>query len=65
MALPMPIRLLPSDTHRKSIAHIKAVLLPFVTCLLTLPHTFLILKKMKAGVCDHYAVCVSIPSINF
>jgi hypothetical protein len=29
--------LLPSDTHRKPIASITAVLLPFVTCLLTLP----------------------------
>jgi hypothetical protein len=30
--------LLPSDTHRKSITSITAVLLPFVTYLLTLPH---------------------------
>jgi hypothetical protein len=29
--------LLPSDTHRKSITSITAVLLPFVTCLLTRP----------------------------
>jgi hypothetical protein len=35
----MPIRivLLPSDTHRKPIPSITAVLLPFVTYLLTLP----------------------------
>jgi hypothetical protein len=31
--------LLPSDTHRKPITSIAAVLLPFVTYLLTLPHT--------------------------
>jgi hypothetical protein len=29
--------LLPSDTHRKPSTSITAVLLPFVTCLLTLP----------------------------
>jgi hypothetical protein len=32
-----PVLLLPDDTHRKPITSITAVLLPFVTCLLTLP----------------------------
>jgi hypothetical protein len=31
--------LLHSDTHRETIIYITAVLLPFVTCLLTLPYT--------------------------
>jgi hypothetical protein len=35
------IVLLPSDTHIKPITSITAVLLPFVTYLLTLPHIFL------------------------
>jgi hypothetical protein len=38
--------LLPSDTHRKPIMSITAVLLPFVTYLPTLPHTITLTKWM-------------------
>jgi hypothetical protein len=49
----MSIRLLP-------ISLTTAGLHPSVSYLLTLPRAFLISKKeMKAGLCDHYAVCVS------
>jgi hypothetical protein len=34
---------LPSDTDRKPVMSIAAALLPFVTCLLTLPRMFLAL----------------------
>jgi hypothetical protein len=39
--------LLPSDTHRKPITFITAVLLPSVTNLLTLPHIIRMIKSRR------------------
>jgi hypothetical protein len=42
--------LLPSDTHRKPIMSIKAVLLPFVISLMTVPHT--LFQKCQMLLCS-------------
>jgi hypothetical protein len=45
--------LLPSDTHRKTITSITAVLLPFLTYLLTLPRTIRVMKSVRSKWARH------------